>query len=308
MRSGRWIEGAEEEYRKHNRYGYATRIERRRTSAGRTRAARPSRGRDLREFINRLRASRDGGDGDDETARDIETLKRAVHKRIREREEIGLEQEENHPSYRGEISEVHLSKADGIIDDLQRLTISDMRKVSEELKRLGVREVSEDHLPEPRRQELSTRGKRHRSPGAREMFRNKFARFNDGEAENHRARSQEELVVDEERRALWNQEEKRRKALMEEEEKWRAERRKEDDDCRKLREKEDEDRRKRQAEEDADRKKKQEAEHEERKRWFRMEMEEFREGMQESLNEAGNTLREYVDRQVAKSRKGVSFK
>ena len=136
------------------------------------------------------------------------------------------------------------------------------------------------------------------------MFRSKSARCDDNTGGDHRDRRMEELAVDEERRALWKREEARRNAFMDAEIKWQAERRKEEEDRRILRENEDEARRKKQAEEDLTRKKRQDAEDEERKRWFRMEMEEFRDGMQESLNEAGNTLREYVDRQVEKSRKG----
>ena len=298
-RSGRWVQGRETEYRDHNRYGYTTRIERRRTANERRRVAGPSRGKDLREFINRLRASRDAGDDDDDITRDVDMLKRAVHQRFRERD--GYKPAENRPSQRGEITAQHLTAADGIIDDMKRLTISELSKVAEELKRLGIREMRESGSAE---RSSAERKKRNRSPGAREVFRSKFARRDDDTGGDHLARTREELAVDEERRALWKREEARRNALMDAETKWQAERRKEEEDRRTLRENEDEARKKRQAEEDKTRRERQDAEDEERKRWFRMEMEEFREGLQESLNDSGNKLREYVDRQVEKSRKG----
>ena len=126
-RTGRWVPGRETEYREHNRYGYTTRMERRRTTNERRRVARPSRGKDLREFINRLRASRDAGDDDNDITRDVDMLKRAVHQRFRERE--GYKPAEDRPSHKGEVTAQHLTAADGIIDYMKRLTISELRKL-----------------------------------------------------------------------------------------------------------------------------------------------------------------------------------
>jgi len=196
-RTGKWVRGFEGTFREHNRYGYDTRVERR--------ERRKAKREDLRDHLNRLRAS-----SEERLTNDLERLKIAVRGRMNE---------DHRPSQR-ERNRPRASSAERIADVLERLSIRERDVGTSGRNRKRARDETRSPM----------RDNRERSPGAREMYR-KIARC-DRSTEDHEVRKamdnevrrallEEEKLMDEERRTLWLEEEKHRTDLIEDEERRR---------------------------------------------------------------------------------------
>ena len=204
-----------------------------------------TRGNDLRDHLNRLRAR-----SQERMTNDLRELKLSIRDRARD------------------VSRSPCTKATSDKSDGKRNRHEGARNEEKRTNRIQARDVisssGEKNRKRARSRSRSPSNGSERPIGARELYR-KIARrdgaFKDNEV--RRALLEEEKLMDEERRTLWLEEEKRRTALIEEEEK-RYERRHEEEDARRKRHEEDD---------------------EERRKLFLMEMKDMREKMQEALQD-----------------------